>query len=528
MPKHSMEQIIQLAPDDDITSIRTRLEWTDARRVLMIVPRQNKALRSLVHQKVLARTADTLNIELALVTQDGKTRDAAKQAGIKTFAAEWIARRKKFIRQEVEKSPPEATTPPQLKVITTPPPRRVRIQDKKLVLVIGSGRVGCLQQLIALALAGVLALALTALVLILAPGAKVTLIPKVDVISTSIMLTANPDGSVTDIDPENNLIPAEPIQVELTLSTTVRTIDTEKAPTDFATGRVVIFNRTQDEQIVPISTTLRTSSGVPIEFITTQTATIPAGTGATTSTTIIAVEPGPRGNVLAGQINHFANPSLGLLVRVINDQPTGGGSVREAGVVTDEDKDRVRSKLRQLIQQKGYEQMQAELDAQEYIPPESLQVIELDLTYDKFSGDVSDTLGAEMHAVVRGTVVADYNANRLAYLALLNEVPPGKTLLPKGLRFTAGGIQAVTDRAVTFPVTAEGLVVSEIDIKRVKDAIVFKPIGEAQQWLSDNLPIVGVPGVDVEPNWLGRLPALASRIEVEVKDVSPLIFGAEE
>lgn len=522
-----MEQIIQLAPDDDITSIRTRLEWTDARRVLMIVPRQNKALRSLVHQKVLARTADTLNIELALVTQDGKTRDAAKQAGIKTFAAEWIARRKKFIRQETPKAKSGKIAPPQLKVIEKPP-RRMRIQDRKLVLVIGSGKVGCLQQLIALILAGVLALALTVLVLILAPGAKVTLIPKVDVISTTITLTADPSGAVTDIDPENNLIPAKPIQVELTLSTTVRTIDTEKAPTDFAKGTVVIFNRTQDEQIVPISTTVRTSSGVPIEFITTQTATVPAGTGATTSTTIIAVKPGPRGNVPAGQINRFANPSLGLLVRVINDQPTGGGSVREAGVVTDDDKDRVRSKLRQLIQQKGYEQMQAELDAQEYIPPESLQVIELDLTYDKFSGDVSDTLGAEMHAVVRGTVVADYNANRLAYLALLKEVPPGKTLLPKGLRFTAGGIEAVTDRAVTFPVTAEGLVVSEIDTGRVKDAIVFKPIGEAQKWMSDNLPIVGVPGVDVEPNWLGRLPALASRIEVEVKDVSPLIFGEGE
>ena len=86
----------------------------------------------------------------------------------------------------------------------------------------------------------------------------------------------------------------------------------------------------------------------------------------------------------------------------------------------------------------------------------------------------------------------------------------------------------MTDRAVTFPVTAEGLVVSEIDTGRVKDAIVFKPIGEAQKWMSDNLPIVGVPGVDVEPNWLGRLPALASRIEVEVKDVSPLIFGEGE
>ncbi len=525
-----MDQIIHLAPDDDITAIKSRLEWADARRVLLVIPRRNKTLRSLVHQKVLARTADALNIELALVTQDIATRDAAKQAGFKTFATRWIARRRGFIRQESPALPPEKTTPPPLKVLETDPPprRRMRIQNKKLVVVVGSGRVGCLQQLIGLGLAAILALALTAVVLALAPGAKVTLIPKVDVISTSITLTADPDSGLTEVDPETNRIPAQPVQVELTLSTTVQTIDTEKAPTDFAKGTIVIFNRTQDEQIVPISSTLRTSSGVPIEFITTQTATVPAGTGATTTTTIIAVEPGPRGNVSSGQINRFVDPTLSLLVRVINDVPTGGGSVREAGVVTDDDKVRVRAKLRQLIQQKGYEEIQAGLDAQQYIPPETLQVIELDLTYDKFAGDVSDTLGAEMHAVVRGTVVADYDANQLAYLALLQDVPPGKTLLPKGLRFTAGGIQAVEGRAVMFPVTAEGLVVSTIDEARLTDAITFMPIGEAQAWLSENLPIVGVPGIDVSPNWLGRLPALASRISVEVKDVSPLIFGEDE
>ncbi len=524
-----MEQIIQLAPDDDITSIKHRLEWAEARRVLMVVPRQNKALRSVVRQKVLARAADTLNIDLALVTQDARTRDAAKQAGIKTFAAEWIARRRGFIAAEAPKTAPEKTMPPQLTLVETgPTPPRMHVKNKRLIVVVGSDRVGCLQQLVALTLAALLALALTVLVLVLAPAATVTLVPQVEKISTEVTLTADPDPSVTGIDPEKNIIPARPVQVELTLSTTVNTIDTENAPADYATGTVIIFNRTQDEQVVPVSSTVRTSSGVSIDFITTQTATVPAGTGATTSTTVIAVEPGPSGNVPAGQINHFANPSLGLLVRVVNDAPTTGGSVRQAGVVTEDDKARVHSKLRQLIQQKGYEEMQAGLDDQEYIPPESLQVIELDLTYDKFSGDVAEELGAEMHAVVRGTAVADYNANQLAYLTLLNQVPEGKTLLPKGLRFTAGGTEAVDNRAVTFPVVAEGLVVSKIDENVVKRAIIFQPIGRAQAWLSQNLPIVSVPGIDVSPNWVGRLPAFPFRIHVTVKDVSPLIFGEEQ
>lgn len=523
-----MEQIIHLSPDDDLTAIKTHLEWADARRVLMVVPRRNKTLRSEVTQKVLARSADTLNIDLAFATQDIATRAAAKRAGIQVFATEWIARRRGFIGAESVKS--AARVPqPQLQVIKTPdtpPPKRMRIKNKRLVVVVGSGKVGFLQQFIALILAGVMALALIVLVLALSPAATVNLIPKVEVISTEVTLYADPN--VDAIDTENNIIPARPVQIELTLFTEINTIDTEYAAADFATGRVVIFNRTQDEQIIPISTTLKTSSGVPIKFITTLTATVPAGTGATTSTTVIALKPGPIGNVTSGQINRFVNPSLGLLVRVINDVPTSGGSLRESGVVTNDDKDRVRSKLRQLIQQKGYDDMRAELDPQEYIPPETLQVIELDLTYNKFAGDVSDTFGAEMHAVVRGTVVADYDANQLAYSALLDKVPPGKTLLPKGLRFSAGGIQAVTDRAVTFPVMADGLVVSRVDANLVKEAIIFKPIGSAQAWLSEHLPIVSVPGIDVEPNWLGRLPVFPFRITVNVEDVSPLIFGADE
>lgn len=523
-----MEEIIQLAPDDDITSIKTRLEWVDARRVLMVVPRKNKTLRSLVSQKVLARTADTLNIELALVTQDIKTRDSAKQAGIKTYATEWIARKLGFISPVAEKSSPEKTAPPQLQLIETPSPAKVRIKNKKLVVVVGSGRIGFLQQLVSLVIAGLLALALVCLVLALAPAATVTLTPQVDVIKAELMVTADPSLDVTAVDAENSIIPARQVQTELTLFTEVDTIDTETAPVDFAAGRVVIYNRTQDEQIIPISSTLRTSSGVPIEFVTTQTATIPAGTGATTTTGVIALEPGPPGNVASGQINRFVNPSLGLLARVINEVPTSGGSVREAGVVTNDDKDRVRAKLRQLIQQAGYEQMVAELDEQEFIPPETLLVIELDLTYNQFSGDVSETLGAEMHAVVRGTAIADYNANQLAYYALLKEVPLDKTLLSKGLRFSAGGIEDVEDQAVTFPVMVEGIVVSDLDTEKAKATITSMSIGEAQGWLAENLPIVSVPGIEVSPNWLGRLPVLAPRIKVEVTDVVPLIFGEAE
>ena len=522
-----MEQIIQLALDDDIFSIQSRLEWAEARQIVLVIPPKNKALRNLVHMKMLARQADALNLDLTLVTQHTYTRDLAKEAGIKTFATEWLAQRTGYISETAAKIAPEETTSPKVQGLEAPSPPRVRIQDRKLVLVVGRGRVNIWQQLGALLLVGLLGLVVVLLVLVLAPQATVYVTPRIDLISTELILTADPAPEVTTIDPANNIIPAKPVQVELTLFDSVPTINTEAAPVDFAVGSVVFFNRTQDVQRLPISTTLRTSSGVPIEFITTHTTTIPAGTGATTVTNIIAVEPGPSGNVSAGQINRFAVPTLGLLARVINETATSGGSVRQAGVVTEEDKGRVRSKLRQVIQQRGYEMIVADLDEQEFVPPESLQVIELNLTFDKFAGDVAETFGGDMRAVVRATAIGSFHANQLAYYSLLERVPDGQTLLTEGLRFSAGGVEAVENRAITFPVLGEGYVVSEVDIDRLRENITFKPIGEAQAWISDNMPVVSVPGIEVSPNWLGRLPFFPFRIEVVVNDAEPLISGQE-
>ena len=80
-----MDQIIHLAPDDDITAIKSRLEWADARRVRLVLPRRKKTLRNVVDHKVLAPTTDPANIETALVQQAIATRDAAKHAGLKTL-----------------------------------------------------------------------------------------------------------------------------------------------------------------------------------------------------------------------------------------------------------------------------------------------------------------------------------------------------------------------------------------------------------------------------------------------------------
>jgi hypothetical protein len=359
----------------------------------------------------------------------------------------------------------------------------------------------------------------------LLPQATVTLTPVAQRIEAELIVKADPE--VEKVDFETLSFPAQPTQVELELSDAIETVETELAPSGLAEGIVTFINRTEDEQVIPISTTLSTSVGEQIKFIIVQTATITKGIGSTTSTLTVAVEPGPKGNVRAGQINRFEIPSYALLARVVNEQPFEGGTMEPMKIVVQDDKERLQAHLQQKIQQEGLRQLQESLAEQEFIPPETLQVVVLDVTYNEFSGDFSDTFSGEMQAVVRGTVVGGYNANRLALAALEAQVPPRHVLDVNDLHFAAGEVLDVQDRTVTFRVFADGKVNPVIDPHDVADSIAWLPIGEAQARITEQYDLAAVPGVEVKPDWavdyIGRLPFVPLRINVIINDAVTLM-----
>lgn len=531
-----MQQIITVEVTDDITAIRNRVDFalsppilgphggrSDRQRLLLIVPRKNKALQSLVNMKLLARAVNTRLTELAIVTDDPLVRDYAREAQVKVFGSLRSARWAGWVTLDTPVAAPEETLPP---VAGEPPVPRRRVRKKKYKVVKGSGRIGILQQLGALILLAILAVGVVIGTLALLPQATVTLIPVAKPLETKLVVRADPAAKSVDF--KTLTFPARTAQVELALSGEIETVETELAPVGNASGTVIFINRTDSPQLIPISTTVATSAGEPIEFATAYTVTIPAGAGAVTTPTLVtATEPGPKGNVGPGKINRFIDPGLNLLARVVNEQGISGGTREPARVVVQDDKERLQAYLRQKIQQEGLKRLQASLAEQEFISPETLQVIVLDVKYREFAGDFSDTFGGEMQAVVRGTVVGGYNANRLALAALEAQVPPGYELDQKGLSFGAGEVLDIQEQTVTFRIFAQGLAVPLIDTHEIAEDIAWLPIGEAQQRLNQQYELATVPGVELEPPWLverlGRLPFSPFRINVVVKPAVTLV-----
>lgn len=554
-----MEQILKLEDNDDITSIRSRIDFVlptltrqavqhtgsaERPRLLLLVPRKNSALKNLVNMKLLARTVQSRTVDVAIVSGNPTIRDFAKEAGLKVFGSQGSARRAGWITRHTPVAAPDDSLPPvlpapvavpQTEAAAEPSPRkkertvRQRVKPKKYVVVEGDQRPGRLkylaQQAGMLILIVVLAFALVVGFIGLLPRASVTITPLAQPVRAELTVKADPN--VESVDFANLTFPARTAQVELSLSDEIATVETELAPVEKAAGQVVFINRTEDEQTIPISTTVATSAGTPVEFITVQTATLPAETGATTTTQVIAVEPGPRGNVSAGQINRFFEPAFDRLARVVNENATSGGALAPAKIITENDKPRLDAYLRQVVQQKGLEQIQASLGEQEFVPPESVQVIVLDKKYRDFSGDFSDTFGGQMQAVVRATVIGGYNANRLALAALEAQVPPGYELNIEGLEFGAGEIYDITDGVVTFRIFASGQAEPVLDGRQIAERVAWQPVGQAQQILSEQYTLATVPGIELQPDWLaewlGRLPFSPLRIGVTINEpVSPV------
>jgi hypothetical protein len=504
-----MQQIIYLEIDDDITTIRNRLEWSQAPRVLLVIPRGCPALHRPLDFTLLRRQADALGIEVALVSKDPVVQDLAYEHKFSAFTTAKRGQRARW-RKVDEDEVPRLSSRPQPRRPLWPALQENPDFQRALPVV---------RQVLAggmfLTAVGVLLL----LTYLLLPSARIVLMPASEVVSVAVPLTAAP--AVESVDTEQLLLPARAIEVRVEDQAQIPTTGTKDAPDAPATGTVVFINRLAASVTVPKGTTVSTSAGTPIRFVTLEDVTLPPSVGSIGRVGVQAVEPGLIGNVGVNLINRVEG-SLAVKVRVTNDEPTGGGTVKQAGMVTLADKERLRALLLQQLQQKAYATMTAELEESEFMPAESLQVeLVLIENYDKFVAEVADTLGLEMRIVVSGLVIDEADATPLMRDILYNQVRSGFDLLPETIRLQRGQVVGVReeDRAVQFIMEGTGVMAAHMDVALIQEALRGRTPQDALDYLRTNVPLRAEPQVTLSPEWLPgqRIPWLPLRISVVVQ-----------
>ncbi len=508
-------QIIQLSTDDDIVSINDRLDWYEEQQVLLVLPERSQVLREGLDLVRLRRHADGLRLEVGLVTADPDLSDEAKALGFPTFTSVESAQNSRLgwwrgkRRREVVGLPSIGGW--------RKPPRQLDLGDRAEVHRRLTPAAQWRRWL--LRYAAILLFFLTIVLLFVGfsyavPGATITLRPHVKTLQVARQIVADPALA----EASGASVPGRVMVVVETWQADVATTGRATFPNAPAQGTVVFLNQVAQVVTVPVGTRVSTSDGSNIIFQTVQEVVVPGEVGDTAESAVIAIEPGPEGNVPANLVNRLEG-TLALQLEVVNLEAMSGGAVREAQVVAEEDQARLRAQVLQFIQAVARSEMEAQLTASEFLAVDSLRAGQVFAeTYSHFVGEQTTLLSLEMRVEMVATAVNTSDASGLIFDALAEQVPEGFTLVPTSIQFENGEVLGVADDGrITFEMLGTARIAADLALTEPLTAISGQPPDLAATYLYHNLPLRDVPAIQVWPTWFDRVPYLPARIQTDVE-----------
>lgn len=513
-------QIIRLDSDDDIVSVKDRLDWSDERRVLLVLPENNGVLNQGLDLVQVRRHADRRRIEVGLVTADKETARQARALGLPTFAtvAEGRSSRRGWWRGRRRS---ERVGLPTIGGVRPAGWRfRRRLDSRKSGETAGQSsrshrRRWLLRYVLILLFFMTLAFAYVVFIYTV-PRATITLQPEVQPVQVVEQIVADPQAETAVA--ANMVILAHSITVTQTWQADVETTGTVLVPDAAARGQVVFTNLMDEAVTVPAGTAVSTVDSAVV-FQTVNAVTVAAAVGSTAEVAVVALEPGPESNVEADQIVQIEEP-FAAQVQVRNQEALSGGGAREAAAVAETDRTRLRSQVLQFLQAVALEEMEAQLGEREFLASASLRVVEiLEEDYSHAAGEQADRLSLQMRAVLRATAVDTTVASALVYDALAAQAPDGQALIPGGITFESREVLGVDEQGrVTFVMGGEGAVTPELDLAPSLEAIAGQEPGLAMTYLYEQLPLREVPTVRIWPSWFDRIPYATARIETTITE----------
>jgi hypothetical protein len=508
-----MQQVIYLEIDDDLPAVRDLLEGAQAKRVLLVVPNGSRVFGEPINLRILRRYASSLALSVALVTRDSRTRRLANEEGIPALSSLRRGQRARWrtgIPRRTSAEHAAAARVDRLRTGRGDPGYGDR-------LIVWSGRIMAI-------LLGVFFLAFVLIVsVLLIPQAKVTVVPYRESVEVILELRADPEVEKTST--ADLTIPARILEAEVEQTGEVSTLSKRDAPDAPATGIVTFINQLASPLEILPGVIVRTATGTTVRFRTVTTATLEAAVGAKADAYVEALAPGPVGNVDQATITEVETTGLRGRVRVINEQPTQGGGVKQVGVVTRADMDRLKAQLLQQLQQRAFVELQNQLGEQEFLPPESMTSEIMAEVYDQFLDAEADVLHLQMRILASGTAVDRANANLLAYDALLERIPSTFALQSQEITYALDeGAVRIEGRSVLLNVTASAPLVVEVDKGQVRSTVAGLKADEAVSVLRNSLALDAPPEIEIEPawvrrwEWMDRVPRLRFRIQVLVRE----------
>ncbi|HET6447316.1 MAG TPA: baseplate J/gp47 family protein [candidate division Zixibacteria bacterium] len=501
-------QAIHLDEEDDIVSIRDRLDWVGEQRVVLVLPDQGDLLTDYLDLMLLRRHADDLRLEVGLVTVDARVSGQAKSLGFPVFRSVtnssssgrgwWRSRlRRDYLARPVQLEPEDRREIERRKKVR---PQWQRWVFRYIAIV-----------LYILTLAFLFVAAVYAI-----PGATIALKPDLQRIDVTHQIVADPQLETVSFSGAS--VPGRVLRSVQEWQAEVDTSGLVEVPNTAARGSVVFVNQIDQQASVPAGTRVSTSAGQRVLYQTMESVTVPGGPGSSVEVEVVAIEPGLEGNVDQNLINRIEG-SLSLQLEVRNLDSIEGGTIRQVLAVSDADIERLTAQVMDQMKILAIREMEGMLEDNEFLAADSLRVVHtLHETFSHFPGEKTGRLAVDMRMAMEATAVDETQAVELVYNELASLVTPGYELVPDSLRFRSGSVAGVDGEGrVTFEMIGEGQIAAKLGLESAVSEIAGQERGRAQAYLFELLPLREYPKVHTWPSWFNRIPYLPVRITTQIE-----------
>lgn len=489
--------IIHLESFDDIDSIRDRLEWSKADRLVLVWPRRRSIKISQLDMALLVRKAAHLGRQIAIVNGGEEVRNLAIAAGIPVFHSQASATLARWPRLPEEIIEPVADRG--LKEMRDEI-ERLREADqatpplRKVPFIIGVA-------------------AVFLLIIFFMPGATIHIYPAEIPQTIGFSIRADADINQADI---SGFIPLRSLTSLQSYQEQIETSGQVPLPDQFARGHVNLTNRTSGLIAIPEGTVVTTQSDAPVRFRILSSVEIPAG-GEDDRVGIEAVLPGSSGNVAEYAILSMEGP-LGMSVAVRNHEPTTGGDETVLRSPSEDDVETLREKVKSILLAQGREEILRSAEPGVVFLEDSLKIEKIvDEQISTPAGQPADTLEISLTGEIRMNYILEEDARMSCRSALNASLPAGYAPVDDDIHLTMTG-EPSFDRGTTtatWNVAAARRLRSTYSTRTIIQAVTGQPVKKATETISGLVEFREPPGIEMRPGWWPRLPFLPFRIEVE-------------
>lgn len=475
--------MVYVQPDDDVATICGKIDTAAYQRVLLVAPRGNKALQSLLGMTILRRHAEVTGRDIAIVSGRSLRARASRQ-GIKNFGS---LRNAKF---------------------DVKPPAQLIIPLGNSDIVVPYGR------LARFAVIGSIVIVFLVAAYLFIPSASITIYPDGRTVTESFSVIAA--TTQDEIDAQGMRVPAEFVEVPVVMNMAVQTTGRVPVGDAFARGTAVFTNKTANAVTIPKETRLATNGG--LVFATQTEAILNGGTDQTVRVDIQAVRAGTRGNAGVNTVTVVEGP-LQNSVSVTNPAAMAGGTDKEAQGVASEDVDNLVSLVSEAMKAEGLRLLTDQYSSDEfYLYSDTARsfIDENKLNYQ--IGEATPLLITSATGRVR---VLSTKMNDLQQIAgqTVSTLSSGErpTIVKGTFNVVEANLSEVDEVTSQLNLRTEMEVVDGLDEDELVDELKGRSAASARTYLNGLFPMRQAPDIDITPGWGFGISRFDWRIDLKVK-----------